>query len=253
MLMDAARMHALMVTGQMACARTNPSSPDLVAWVGMAPLLNSEGDVSEVDLLALSFEAHKAHLGSGVDAVRELLGKRYAVIHNTGNMSSSLEQADKMLRTWNADSGNLNEAALDHEFPLWLVSVLSRTPRFGQGAYYPDLKISDHAYAVLFDGDTVCAEIAPSRDDLRAWVTIDPEHSYRVSENAKFRVYLFEAKASHIEAGYDLVGGLINERQADAEDGGFEQSLLKVQQILRAWGIDKPEFVRTKLAPDYPL
>jgi hypothetical protein len=126
------------------------------------------------------------------------------------------------------------------------------------------MKITNKTYALLFTGQVVGAELPPSAPELRAWVAVypylrgkhrcgpDADTAYRGIGNPSFDVYRFEARKSSLEAGYDVVGELINERRAAVEnEEGFDKSVEDLERLLESWSIDPSSL--GALDDDYPL
>lgn len=126
------------------------------------------------------------------------------------------------------------------------------------------MKISNKAYALLWAGQAIGAEIPASTPELRAWVSLcayikgkygyGPEGDvpYRIIGNTSIAIYKFEVRRSTLDADYDVVGELLNERRITvAGDGGIDELLDDAERILEIWGVD-PSLLGP-LDDEYPL
>lgn len=249
---------ALLLTGRTICARAPGAIDGVRRWAAIEPAGDLEapgqGDASAPPLRVFSFGTLVRSLDAGQDTIRNLSDKRSVLVPPEGTFDETIEHAADVLTSWGFDPADLAQAELDRSYPLWLTSVLLRTARFTDRKIPEGPKITDITYALLFSGNKVCVELTPSNEELRAWATVEPDRSFNAPGAPRFRAFSFEVKASSIEAGYDVVGELTNERQAwICNSNGFDESIADVENVLTSWGADPSGLIRIESDPDYPL
>lgn len=253
------KLRALLLIGQPVCASGQPSTSGLTPWVTIEPagwsVKDHTGDASNPPLMVLSFESEATSpCPSSTDHPKSLFGKRAILLAEECTFEERLTQAIDAVRSFGVDPEQLSQASTVRGYPFWLVSTLVRTSRFLSQKTESGPCFSDAAYAQIFMGLKIGAELSPSSEALRAWVVVEPDRSFRAAGSPTFRVYYFEVSASSIEAGYDVVGEMVNEREATIGGKGlFDESAQEIQGVLSQWGIDPGKLMMIDEVKDYPM
>jgi hypothetical protein len=121
------------------------------------------------------------------------------------------------------------------------------------------LKLTPRAVSILRSGRTVAAELPASEYRLRRWVMVSPYIKgfvggapYRGDGVPAFDIYLFEAPRESIEAGYDVVGELVNGLRVTVEPNqSLESTLEDLEAKLLSLNIDPA--ILDKPDDDFPL
>lgn len=246
------KVYALLVTGQIVCARTSPSSNQAIAWAGIAPLMSN---TTSRGWRAFSFEAGTSAVQVGETEVKDLLQKRCVTFPDERGDDAILGAAVTTLRSWGVDCARLMQASLDPTFPLWLVMVLIQTKRFERYAPVERTSITDRAYAMLSIGETLGAELAPSSDDFRSWVAVEPCADARFAADKEYRhlqVLMFDMPSSIEGPTYDYDLYMKNIRRAEiSSEEGFDCAAEKLEMLLSSWDIE-PRWLGP-LSRDYPI
>ena len=130
------------------------------------------------------------------------------------------------------------------------------------------MKITEKAYAMMFVGQVVGAELSPPRPDERAWVAVhtrvrariqvgddhvESETNYGGVGSPIFRVIRFDINASAVEnPTYDYDQHMTHVQRATiAGADDFDDAIGRLEALLESWGVDPSKL--GPLSDDYPV